>query len=494
MICRSCGNQLSENVKFCPVCGNSVGSPDNTASAADNTPKAPAFLSDDDSEKTVYLPENDLSDVPENDSLSDQSAMLIPDDEISDSAAEADKENNTNKVPSLLSDDSPTVILDEGEQPEPAAENNNVRSGLNNNEVSALRGDFGSANNNIAPPPVYPSGVYQSDNINQFGSNPQFNNIPPQNPAQAAAAPKNQKSETKVGGGRLTGASVVTIFAVLFLILLSFVCAIKFGVSGKTLRSRIEKLDANTVLSAQYEDEDISTDIFKTLGIRSATHGNADAVSFKKFLIDADLMGYIGENIESYANYLFNDDGDDPSLTAKDIRDDFFKQNNDAAKEAFGASFSKSDLNTIEDNLNDNDINEMLSIEEWSDKAGFNLTNLNYILSFITIGILAALVIVLLIWIAVIVDRKGKHLLGFYGNIFFITGLVMFIIGLAVIVGAPVAYTLTSNVIFYLCSNVLLIFALLALGIGAVELLLGLIFKKIKKSIVKKERRAASAR
>ncbi|MBP3310298.1 MAG: zinc-ribbon domain-containing protein [Ruminococcus sp.] len=493
MICRSCGNQLDENAKFCPDCGASVGSSDNTASAEDNTPIASSFLNDDDSEKTVYLPENELSDISENNAPDNQTELIIPDDDISDSAIETVNENNTGRVPSLLAGDTPTMILDETEQPEPVVENNNVISGMNSNEISDVHNDFGSTDNNIAPPPVFPTGGYQQGNNNQFGGNQQFSNIPPQKPVQTPAAQGKSKSETKVGGGRLTGASIITIFAVIFFILLSLICAMKFGLAGNVLGGRIKKLDANTVLSAQYEGEDISTDIFRSLGIRSATHGNADAESFKKFLVEADLIGYIGENVENYADYLLNGEGDDPSLTAKDIRNDFFKQNNDVADDIFGAGFSKSDLNKIEDNLDENNVNEMLSVEEWNDKAGFNLTNLKYILSFITIGILAALVLVLFIWIAVIVDRKGKHLLGFYGNTFFITGLVMFIIGLAVIVGAPVAYTITGNIVFYLCSNVLLVFALLTLGIGAVELLLGLIFKKIKKGIVRKERRAASA-
>ena len=102
-----------------------------------------------------------------------------------------------------------------------------------------------------------------------------------------------------------------------------------------------------------------------------------------------------------------------------------------------------------------------------------------------------ALVIVLFIWIALIVDRKGRHLTGFYGNIFLVSGLIVFLSGVAVALGASVAYSFTSEIAFYLAANVLLPFALAALCLGFVELLIGYIFKKVKKSIKKKAKKAA---
>ena len=121
----------------------------------------------------------------------------------------------------------------------------------------------------------------------------------------------------------------------------------------------------------------------------------------------------------------------------------------------------------------------------------YNVGSVRYIFSYITIGILVALVIVLFIWIALIVDRKGRHLTGFYGNIFLVSGLIVFLSGVAVALGASVAYSFTSEIAFYLAANVLLPFALAALCLGFVELLIGYIFKKVKKSIKKKAKKAA---
>ena len=106
-------------------------------------------------------------------------------------------------------------------------------------------------------------------------------------------------------------------------------------------------------------------------------------------------------------------------------------------------------------------------------------------------GILLALVIVLLIWIAIIVDKRGRHVLAFFGNCLFYPGFLLFISGLAALGGCSIAYAITSELLFYIITNVFFWFSIWAVAVGCGEMLLGLIFKKAAKSKKRKEKAAA---
>ena len=352
-------------------------------------------------------------------------------------------------------------------------------------------------------PPVYPQNdnaqtsplppLYPQDNGQQFAPNgapqqPYFAEQEQPVPEQPAVSEK----PVKVGAGRIFGATLVTIFTVVFMLSLSLLCAVKFGASGKTLRKSIENLDSKTVLGAEFDDDELSSDIYKTLGIRSITNGNADKASFKKYLEKSDMLEFVGGKVENYADYIMEGKGDDPSVTADDITDEFFgsKDNNRVANEELGSKFTSSQLNKINKKLVKNDVDKKLSVKEWNDKSGFDLKNVSYGLSYITLGIIAALVVVFLIWIAVIVDRRGKHLTGFYYYIFGISGVIMLIIGIAILAVSPILYAITSNVVFYLIFHVLLKLGVISACIGVGELFFAFIFRAIRKGVKRKERTA----
>ncbi|NLT08853.1 MAG: zinc-ribbon domain-containing protein [Ruminococcus sp.] len=338
------------------------------------------------------------------------------------------------------------------------------------------------------PPPFAPYG----QNAPQFAqpAGPQYpgGGIPAPQPVPAPAYEEAAPKKTKVGAGRVFGASIVSFFAIIFLLTLSMAVCVKFGASGKVLRGRIEKLDKNTVLSAEYDNDELSNNLYKTLGIRKATHGNADKPQFKEYLSKSNMLEYVGENVKNYADYILEGKGGNPSVTSEDIKIDFFKENNHVADEVFDYKFDKEGLNSIEKAMDQNDVDKSLSVKEWNKKAGFDLKNISYALSYVTLGILLALVLVFFIWVAIIVDRKGKYVAGFFESILFISGIIMFIVGLGVIAGSAIVYAFTSSVIFYLIPMVFLWFGILALGIGFAELLLSGIFKMIKKSIKRKEK------
>ena len=329
-----------------------------------------------------------------------------------------------------------------------------------------------------------PQGMPQQPQNDMYAQPPQYQNEQP----QYAEAP----AKKKIGGGRIFGAVFISIITFVLLLGLSLAVTIKFGASGKTLRKGIEKLDKKTLFSAEYDDEEIATDLYKSLGIRGITDGYTDDTAFKKYITETNILEYIGENVENYAKYIFDGKGDDPSITADDIAADFFgsDENNKLADDYLGQKFAKDDLRTISRNMSKNDVDKNLSIKEWNDTVGFELKNISYGLSWITMGILAALIFVLLIWIALIVDRRAKYVSGFFGTVFAFSGSIMFVIGLAIAGVCPLLFALTSNVVFYVVFHVLLKFAIVALCVGVGELFLAYVMKKIKKGIRKREKAA----
>lgn len=476
MFCSNCGKSLDNNSAFCPNCGTKVDS------NIDTSFEKPV-LSDEANPKAVEIPENQNgSEV-----MNTDSGKITEEEELT-------------KTPPPVENDFSNTVSTEKEQKEvpaneaetPVSQSDIMRKGDKFDTISIPIGNSMNEQNVIGNEYQQQNNAYQEPVRNfQFdpsGGIPQTAYAPAPDYKYEPPVPKKS---SKIGAGRIVGATTVAFFAVIFLILFSSLLCFKFGASGKILRDRIESLSATTLLSAEFEDDEMSDNIYKTIGFRSITHGNATEADFKEYLSKSNMLSFIGENVEIYADYIMNGKGKDPSITAGDIKTDFFKANNDVADEIFGYTLSKDDLKLIQSRLEEEDIDEALSVREWNKKAGFDVKNTSYILSYITLGIFFALIIVLCIWIAIIVDKKGRHILSFYGNILFISGIILFISGLGVLIGSAIAYSITGNVIFYLIQNLLLLFGIFASAVGAFELILGIIFKKVGKSKKKKEKAAA---
>ena len=207
-----------------------------------------------------------------------------------------------------------------------------------------------------------------------------------------------------------------------------------------------------------------------------------------EYMAQTNLLYFSADRAADYAEYLVNGKGSDPSVSVKDITS-FFENNDSVAADTFGRALGNTEYGLIRKQLENNNVEEALSVEEWSSKSGFNMKSMSYLFSFITLGIFAALIVVLLIWIAVIVDRRGRHLASFYGNIFLWSGLIVFLAGFAVLGGAAIASTLTGHLVYYISAQVFQPFALFAMATGAFEFVVGFILKKVKKAIRRKERR-----
>lgn len=316
--------------------------------------------------------------------------------------------------------------------------------------------------------------------------------VPPVSENAAITADDNAKKVKKVGAGKLILAAIITILTICFLLIGNMLLCVKFGVTGDILSNRIKKLELNTILSHEYENAEISTDIYRTLGIRSITEGGASESSFKSYLIQSDALDFIAENVKNYADYILEGKGDDPTIDSDYIAKNFFgsRHNNKIAQQEFDYSFNSTDLNNIAKNLRKNDVDEALSISEWNEEAGFNLKNCRHVNSYVSIAIVFGIVLVLIICIILIVDKKGRHAAGFLGNIFSIAGVLTFIIGFAITAALPIVYTFSGNVVLYAASNLLSTFGIAALCTGFVEMLGGCIFHFIKKALKKKEKAA----
>ncbi len=464
MICSKCGKELNDDAKFCTNCGNKVEN-------VSNIPQSGSIF-DDGSDKTVYLPEEnnipeeELSTEPIDTNLgffgNEKTVLLEEEDPIAD-----DDLSGASETVVISNDDAPTIPPEPQnyipEQPEPA--------------------------------PVYPQQPVQ-DYLQQpqqqmyggYGGQDMGGAVPPM-PAPMPV-PQKKSASGKVGKGRIFGASIVAFFAIILFFLLSLIVCLKLGLNGGTLRKRVEKLNLSRVFNAELDGRDVTENLYDSIGFGTVTHGNASDDDLKEYIKESNFLEYAGENIENYADYIIGGKGDDPSITAEDITYDFFGENNDVADDVFGYELRKDDLKTIRKNLEKEGVDEALSVNEWEKEIKIDPKNISYVVSYIMIGILGGIVLILLIWIVIIVDKKGRHVMGFFGNIFFFSGLITFLIGAAATAGSMIAFALTSNVVFYLASNLLLPFGILALIVGFAELVFGFIFKKISKTIKRKKKLA----
>ncbi len=361
----------------------------------------------------------------------------------------------------------------------------------------------------LLPPPVHNDKrevVFSSDEVENMPVREPINEAPKKEPfiekerekaAVNNAAASVQSDEqpvspppaapAKTGFGRLLGASVVSFIAALLLIAVSLFFSLKLGFTGTNLHNIADGLDKWAVINARFNDMTLAENLYYETDFDKATHGFADKTEFTLYLAGTDFTGFCADKLEAYADYIIDGVGEEPTLTESEIVD-FFKANHDRGTEIFGYEMQTADYNAIRSSLAANETAEKFSVSKIGWELKFRLESIGYILSYVTIGILAALSIVLMIWVAVIVNRSGRHILGFLGNIFAWSGFAVLLAAVAASAGAALGYAVTGDFICYLSSTLLLPTALYAACIGAILLISGLIIKKVKSSIKVKEK------
>ena len=287
--------------------------------------------------------------------------------------------------------------------------------------------------------------------------------------------------------GKYFGGFFIALFAGIVLTALCLILSLKLGLTGTNLHNIAKALNMWSVINAELNDMSLSDNLYYETDFDKATQGNADKTEFALFLAGTDFTGFCADKLEQYADYIIDGEGDMPTLTNNDIVE-FFKENHSRGVEIFGYDMQTADYNSIRSSLDEHKTAEKFSVDRIGWELKFRLENIGKILSHITIGILAAVFILLMIWVAVILKNSKRAIRGYMGNIFTISGLVVLSASLAVSAGAAVVYAVTSDFICYLSSTLLLPSAAFGGCIGAVILIVGLIIKKVNSSIKVKEK------
>ena len=296
------------------------------------------------------------------------------------------------------------------------------------------------------------------------------------------------KTAVRVGAGRRIGAVLVSVFAIAVLIVLSLAFSIRLGASGELIRKRTESMSIDNVLDADFDGESFSDNMYDGLDFAEAVGGKTDKYSFRDFMGRTEFLHFAGEKLAGYADCIVGGGETDPSVTDSDIIS-FMKDSDEAAQSVYGSRFSSEALDIMRNGLEKNGFTDAVSLDSLSRSVGISLQNLSYIFSYITIGIFLALELVLLIWIAIILDRQMKFLAGRYGAVFIISGAAVLLVAAAVSLGAAAAYVQTGWFEFYVCSSLTVPFALFAGCTGIFEIIIGIIFHKISRLLRNREKR-----
>ena len=535
MKCLSCGAELDDDSIFCSSCGKKVGEPDTSPEIIPDFREDTSPVADENNirfdgtgpfeEVKNILPENNDSDdneMPEaifadsydntvaaidealealNTTIDEtQQDIVLPEPETESPEPEAALPEPENKVPeSVPAEKEPVITLPEPEPapvvpepepviPEPESKKEEVPESA---PIPPLvKAPKPEPEKHHHAPPVYEEKFEPNTPPPAYNNNYEPNTPPPvySEPVQPEYIEEVTIPKKKVGAIRLTGAGLLAIFTTLVLISLSLLFCIKIGVTGDILQKRTKKMDINTVLDADYNGRSLSDAIYNEAGFGEATQEKVSKSDFRTYLSKTDLLAYAGGFIKDYADYILIGESSDPSVTSNELAD-FFINNSDVADDTFDYQVKISDYNKVRSNFEAKGTADNFSIDKWSNKINFELENANFIFSYVTLGIILGLVIVLLIWIIVAVDKRGKHVVSLYGSVFAWSGTVMALVGLAVVAGASIAHVITGEFVFYLCASLLLPFGVFALCIGAGELLIGFIFKRIRTGIRNKEKR-----
>lgn len=311
----------------------------------------------------------------------------------------------------------------------------------------------------------------------------EWNSFPP--PAQdiPETPPAEEKSvPVKVGAGKLTGAFFVSLAAGILLFAACVLFSLKLGFNGDNLHETISNMEPWSVVNAEYNSMSLSDNLYYEADFDKATHGFADKTEFALYMAKSDFTDFCADKVQQYADYIIDGIGKEPTITENEIVD-FFMGNHEIAKESFGYDMLTADYNSIRSSLADKGTAEKFSVSKIGWEMKFRLENVKYILSYLTLGIITGAAVLLLIWVMFIVNHKGRHILGFLGNILAYSGLAALITAVAASAGAALTYTATGDFLCYLSSTLLLPSAVYCACIGFTLFAAGIIIKKVKKNL-----------
>ncbi|MCM1313934.1 MAG: zinc-ribbon domain-containing protein [Muribaculaceae bacterium] len=515
MYCSFCGNKLDDDAIFCPVCGKKIKRilpteinipSENPAPEIESQPESPAEMlyTPENNSQPEFSPEKPVDNIAvessEEKELENFFGSIEPIQHISSEPTPATTEE-IEKMKKIMAvstrEPLPDLVLrkkNETKKETPPEENYTETpqpyeriSGDPYNDNSATQyipyEDIKENYNNN-----YQEDYNQEyDNYDDYQPNyeeqppyydpPEYESIPPYNPQ-----PVQEYRTVKVSGFRLFSAGIVTFISVILVIVLSMLFCIKLGFSGAAVEKGIKNLDMEKVLDAEYNGNyDVNEFLYNKTNFYNITFGMAGENDFRNFVLGLDIPDFIGENVRTYADYFLNG-GQKPTLTGEGIAEYMFNHSD-------YNNLNRNDFSNMVYNLSDGQADNMFSVDSWKVRTGFDFRLLSYIFSPVTLGIILALICVFMIWIAVIVDKQGRHLTGFYKSIFMVGGVILLIAGAVCFIAPPVVYSQTSHVLFYLISKLLTDFNIFLIATGAFEFIVGIILSFIQKLIIMHERK-----
>ena len=446
MKCKLCGAVYDDdNIYFCIGCGAMLKNPATGEIVKDNREDDfPEYAVVPEEDNTADLPETDLVEVPE----------ILPEPELRDDPVSEPEEEI---LPPPVIEDKEEVMFSSDE-----VEDISVREPINEapkQETFMEKETKRTVVNNTVPP---------VQNVEQ-------------------PVPPTPAVSVKTGFGQLFGATIVSFITVVLLIAVSLLFSLKLGFTGTNLHNIAERLDKWAVINVRFNDMTLADNLYYETDFDKASHGFADKNEFTLYLAGIDFIGFCADKLETYADYIIDGVGDEPTITENEIVD-FFIANHDRGTEIFGYEMQTADYNAIRSSLAKKETAEKFSVGKIGWELKFRLESIGYLLSYVTIGILVALIIVLMIWVTVIVKHSGRHILGFFGNIFAWSGIAVLLAAVGVSAGTALGYAITGDFICYLSSTLLLPSAVYAACIGVILFIAGFIIKKVKNSIKVKEK------
>ncbi|MBR2955269.1 MAG: hypothetical protein IKC21_03775 [Ruminococcus sp.] len=465
MKCKNCGAvHEDENLYFCIGCGAMLRNPATGKIVTENredtipqdeikeTAETPAPMettetpaSMETAKEILPEPEKPAEEVSEVDKL----LRLVEEKKEAVISLEKANEKAEEKAPELPKEDIPAI-----EEKKPAAEEKAEKLFIEKEREAAF-----------VPPPA--------------------ENIPPAE--ENAAVESAEQKPAKVGVGKYFGGFFVALLAGIVLTALCLILSLKLGFTGTNLHNIAKNLDVWSVINAEFNDMSLADNLYYETDFDKATQGNADKTEFTLFLAGTDFTGFCADKLEQYADYIIDGSGDMPTVTNNDIVE-FLRANHDSGVGIFGYEMQTADYNAIRSSLDAHKTAEKFSVDKIGWEMKFRLENIGKILSYVTIGILAGVFVLLMIWIAVILKNSKKAIRGYMGNIFTVSGLVVLAAAIAVSAGAALVYAVTGDFLCYLSSTLLLPSAAFGGCFGAFILIVGLIIKKVNSSIKIKDK------
>jgi hypothetical protein len=282
----------------------------------------------------------------------------------------------------------------------------------------------------------------------------------------------------KLSAGRIIGAGAVSVFAVIFLIVFNCFLSVRLGFDENMVSSSAESLSAERILDSDlYDDRTVTEYMYDTLSVSYKEKSSAEPKDVRSMLIKSGITDFIAEQLCDYSAYLVTGSTrTDPSVNGRTVVK-FLKANKTISDEELGYPLDELDYNSIAAAIDEDNI--------FPDVSDFGSVHLLF--SLITLGIIAAIVIVFYIWIAIILDRHFGHIWKYLGVVT-TTGGVVTLIATAVCFVSSILGSLVSNILFcYMVMKCASAFMLMMFIAGIIELIIGVTLFRIGKICMKKK-------